>query len=59
MRIVTIEEHFAYEPVTKYCDVLDLAKPITARSRMRMPIGYSSCPTLGNARQSGTSMLLD
>lgn len=24
MRIVTIEEHFAYEPVTKYCDVLDL-----------------------------------
>jgi 2,3-dihydroxybenzoate decarboxylase len=24
MRIVSIEEHFAYEPVTRYCDVLDL-----------------------------------
>lgn len=24
MRIVTIEEHFAYEPVTKYCEVLEI-----------------------------------
>lgn len=24
MRIVTIEEHFSYEPVTKYCEVIEL-----------------------------------